>query len=87
MIETILAAIVNAAIPQEYMPLVIILLVALLGIEQWLASTKRIKANSTLQLIVNVVTKILKKNNPALPTIPPTQNDSVVAPDDVPDRK
>jgi hypothetical protein len=78
MIETIITSIVSSVIPAEYMPLVLIILVAWVGIEQWLASTKRVTANSTLQLITNVAKKIINKNTPQAPV------DN--KPTDVPDR-
>jgi hypothetical protein len=65
----------NHFIPAAYMPLILIILSAFLAFEQWLASTKRIKANSTLQLIVGFVQYFLGKEkgkidmNP-LPLIP-----------------
>lgn len=39
-----------------------LLLVLWLVLEQWLASTKKIKANSTLQLLVNLINASLKQN-------------------------
>jgi len=39
-----------------------IILAAWLVFEQYLASTKKIKANSTLQLAVNLVDALVKKN-------------------------
>ena len=63
-IESIITAIVSGAIPPEYMPVVIIALVAWVGLEQWLASTKRIKANSTIQFITDMATKIINKGKP-----------------------
>jgi len=48
-------------IPQEYFPPIVLLLGALVAFEQWLASTNRIKANSTLQMIVNLAQAVLAK--------------------------
>ncbi len=39
-----------------------LLLVLWLVLEQWLASTKKIKANSSWQLLVNLINAILKQN-------------------------
>jgi hypothetical protein len=39
-----------------------LLLVLWLVLEQWLASTKKIKANSSLQLLVNLINASLKQN-------------------------
>jgi len=39
-----------------------LLLVLWLVFEQWLASTKKIKANSSLQLLVNLINAGLKQN-------------------------
>ena len=78
MIESIITSIISGIIPPAYMPLVIIILVAWVGIEQWLASTKRVTANSTLQLITNIAKKIINKNTPQTPT--------ATTPTDVPDR-
>ncbi len=61
MIESIITSIVGAVIPAQYLPVAVILLTAFLGLEQWLASTNRIQANSTLQLIVGVAQKLLVK--------------------------
>ena len=69
MFEGIIANLVSSVIPPEYMPLVIIALTALVSLEQWLAATKKIKANSTLQFIVGIVQKFLKKNEPAVPVV------------------
>ena len=80
MIETIITSIISGIIPPTYMPLVIIILVAWVGIEQWLASTKRVQANSTVQLITNIAKRIINKNNPTAPTTPAERTD------DVPDR-
>jgi hypothetical protein len=48
-------------IPAAYFPPIITLLSAFIALEQWLAATNRIKANSTLQLVVQLVTVILGK--------------------------
>ena len=48
-------------IPADYMPPFLVILAALVALEQWLSSTNRIKANSTLQLIVNIAKAILAK--------------------------
>ena len=80
MLETIITSIISSVIPPEFMPLAVIVLVAWVGIEQWLASTKRLTANSTLQLITNVAKKIINKNNPNIPT------SSAEHTDDAPDR-
>ena len=61
MIESIISGIVYRVIPAEWLPLILVILAALVGVEQWLASTKRIQANSTLQLIVGVAKKIINK--------------------------
>lgn len=39
-----------------------LLLVLWLVFEQWLGNTKKIKANSTLQLLVNLINASLKQN-------------------------
>jgi len=39
-----------------------LLLVLWLVLEQWLASTKKFKANSSLQLLVNLINASLKQN-------------------------
>jgi hypothetical protein len=39
-----------------------LLLVLWLVLEQWLANTKKIKANSSLQLLVNLINASLKQN-------------------------
>jgi hypothetical protein len=62
MIESIITAVVNTVIPPDYMPLAVIVLVAWVGIEQWLTATKRVEANSTIQLVTNVAKKIIGKN-------------------------
>jgi hypothetical protein len=52
---------VNQYVPPKYQPLFIAVLLAFVGIEQWLASTKRIKANSTLQAITDLCRTIAEK--------------------------
>jgi hypothetical protein len=61
--------ILNHFIPTAYMPIIVIILVAFLTFEQYLASTNRIKANSTLQLIVGFVQYFLGKEKGNVPTI------------------
>ena len=53
--DWLLFQVLNHYIPQGYMAPLLVILSAFLAFEQWLASTKRIKANSTLQLIVGFV--------------------------------
>jgi hypothetical protein len=53
--DWMLFQVLNHYIPAAYMPLIVIILGAFLAFEQYLAATKRIKANSTLQLIVGFV--------------------------------
>ena len=70
MIESITSTVIGSFIPAEYMPLVVLVLTALVGIEQWLAATKRIQANSTVQLITGIAMKLVGKNTNLLAPAP-----------------
>ena len=48
-------------VPAPYYPPIIIGLSALIALEQWLAATDKVKANSTLQAVVNIATALLGK--------------------------
>jgi len=48
-------------LPPDFMNLLVILLSAWVAIENWLASTKRIKANSTLEVTANLAKYIIEK--------------------------
>jgi hypothetical protein len=61
MTDWIVLQAINHYVPKEYMPIILIVLSFFLALEQWLASTNRIKANSTLQMIVNFVQYFIAK--------------------------
>lgn len=67
MLTSLASSIIGHFIPAAYIPLVTLILAFLVGLEQWLASTKRIKANSTLQLIVGIAQKFVAANPPDSP--------------------
>ena len=48
-------------VPQDYYPPIMMVMTCLIGLEQWLASTNKIKANSTLQAIINFVQYLFDK--------------------------
>ncbi len=59
--DWLLFQVLNHYIPQEYMAPLLVILSAFLAFEQYLAATKRIRANSTLQLIMGFVQYFIGK--------------------------